>query len=279
MRKNLILLPVLALLISNITLAQGPIPWKQNGDAVGAGAVLGSTTNQAFSFITSGTPRMTILGNGGGTNGFVGIGTITPLQKLDVSNGNITLSTINKAYMIDGSQVLWHKGDVSNIFVGVGAGANNVAGQGLNNTFVGNNAGLNNVGSNISPATGQYNTAVGNNALKANQDGAFNVAIGTSALSKYNPTGLNTQEGNIAIGHNALAVDKNSQQNTAVGYQALSMNGANLPGDENTAVGTNALKLNRTGSKNTGMGDDVLSNNRKGKWNSGIGARYYLQIQ
>jgi hypothetical protein len=67
----------------------------QNGNSFGAQAVLGTNDAQNLAFETNGTVRMTITGS----DGNVGIGTITPSAKLDVSGsirviGNIARNTV-----------------------------------------------------------------------------------------------------------------------------------------------------------------------------------------
>jgi len=68
--------------------------------------------------------RMSIVGLGGPTQGFVGIGTshTTPDNLLDVFADDIDVNAPRRSYMIADQQVLWHKGGNTNIFVGVGAG-------------------------------------------------------------------------------------------------------------------------------------------------------------
>ncbi|MBK7816768.1 MAG: tail fiber domain-containing protein [Sphingobacteriaceae bacterium] len=104
--------------------------------------------NQNINFFTNGTgvngtsiQRMTILGNAGPTQGFVGIGGV-PINKLDVFGGDIDVFSFINAYKIRDRQVLWHKGSATNIFVGVQAGQNHPFNSLAENTFVGFNAGF-----------------------------------------------------------------------------------------------------------------------------------------
>ena len=110
------------------------------------------------------------------SNGNVGIGTMTPQAKLDVT-GNIALS---------GNTVLDIPGDSSSIAVGFRTLLN---GTGPSNAATGYNA-------MSSSSTGGFNTANGAYALQNNSAGQSNTALGYAA--KYsNTTGSN----NIAIGY------------------------------------------------------------------------------
>lgn len=88
-------------------------PWYLTGNTPGATDFLGSTgTNPLnlkttgalpINFFTNNTQYMTILGS---TNpGYVGIGTASPGQLLEVSGGNINVSTATNSFMINGLAV------------------------------------------------------------------------------------------------------------------------------------------------------------------------------
>ena len=124
--------------------------------------------NFPINFQTSSVQRMTIRGQVGPTQGYVGIGTnfLTPTHLLDVRNGDINcgngLAASPQGYMIGDNYVLRHSGNIQNIFVGVGAGFFN--GAGTNDAFVGTAAGLGNT-------TGSRNSFLGWHAGVVN-DGA-----------------------------------------------------------------------------------------------------------
>lgn len=101
-------------------------------------------------------------------------------------------------------------------------------------------------------------TAVGAYASANNQHGLKNTSVGAWAL-RYNTGG-----GNTAIGHRAIAV--------APTETGLNDSGAYGNGDNNTAVGSEALRDNTSGSNNTAVGEISLNNNTTGSNNTSIGA-------
>lgn len=111
----------------------------------------------------------------------VGIGTTSPITKLDV-NGDIN---INSVYRIGGDAVLSTYKDSLNIFAGLGAGGNATKGQ--LNTFVGDSTGYYNQGTantflgtfaGHSNTTGEGNTFVGIAAGYENTTGNYNTYLG-----------------------------------------------------------------------------------------------------
>jgi len=119
-----------------------------------------------------------------------------------------------------------------------------------------------------SSPTGYSNTALGYFAQYSNLSGFNNVAIGTVALS-YNTTGSN----NVGIGIEALVGgDSPGNNNTAVGGEALYVNS----GDNNTAIGFNVLQADTTGANNTAFGTNALLWNTTGKGNEAQGVNALL---
>jgi hypothetical protein len=113
---------------------------------------------------------------------------------------------------------------------------------------------------------GDYNVAVGVNALGANTIADQSVAIGAYAAA------ANTTVGSVvAIGFEAAEFNTNGNGNTAVGYQALQQN---VTGYSNTAIGTAALTgaPSSSSSSNTAVGTSVMANNTSGGYNVGVGA-------
>jgi hypothetical protein len=150
-------------------------------------------------------------------NGSVGIGTSTPGAKLAVS-GTVSATQYN----INSSRVLSVPG-ISNLFVGVNAGAANTTG--FENAFFGTNAGDENT-------TGSNNAFFGTRAGAVNTKGTSNSFFGSLAGFR------NTEGGsNVFIGRAAGLDNLTGSGNTYVGNDAG--RGSNI-GSLNTAIGRNA---------------------------------------
>jgi len=120
----------------------------------------------------------------------VGVGTSTPVAKLDVE-GTINAS---RDYHIGGNRFASDSGN-GNVFVGVHAGQNNA---GISNTIVGYDAGVDNAGHN--------NTFVGRASGQTNTEGEGNTFVGGSSGSANtggdNNTYLGYKAGISAVGSN-----------------------------------------------------------------------------
>src|ERR1039458_6508595 len=136
------------------------------------------------------------------TSGNVGVGTTTPVTKLDV-NGNINTAA---TYGI-GASIVVNIGSPAdqNLFLGVGAGANDVAGFGVDNTFSGYDAGAANT-------TGTLNSFFGAGAGEANTTGFYNTFLGLNA-GLYNTTA----DRNTFVGATAGQANTTGIQNTFLG--------------------------------------------------------------
>lgn len=111
-------------------------------------------------------------------------------------------------------------------------------------------------------STGDRNTAVGAVALRNNTTGRTNTAVGVDSLQQ-NTTGAD----NTAVGFESLLGNTVSASNTAVGVRALT---TNTLGGENTAVGFESLRYNNLGNGNTALGTRSL-NLSTGSWNLALG--------
>jgi hypothetical protein len=126
---------------------------------------------------------------------------------------------------------------------------------------------------------GDYNTAVGDEAMLSNTNGQQNVAIGAYAM-RANPSGLH----NTAVGSTALMTgnsylfctaigaaalySNNGNYNTAIGARSMQMN---TSGTQNTAVGSSALNTNTSTSNHTAIGYEALYSNTTGVANTAVG--------
>ncbi|ELZ5573944.1 tail fiber domain-containing protein [Escherichia coli] len=120
--------------------------------------------------------------------------------------------------------------------------------------------------------------AIGFMSLRNHTRGDSNIAIGSAAL--YNKT---SGENNVAIGFNAAYSLTVSSQTTALGDYALEQCSASASvgvgyqaGRYNTtgvitAIGTNCLSSNTTGTDNTAVGLSALASNTTGSGNAALG--------
>lgn len=143
----------------------------------------------------------------------------------------------------------------SNLFLGYQAGNVNASTE---NTGIGYQALYSNT-------LGSSNTATGTYALVSSIDGYANTATGAWALAFSSQSGLNS-----AYGFNAMAHVSTGSNNSAVGAYALD-GSPFMTGNDNTAMGYQALTKNFDGNKNAAYGREALYNNVGGNENTGIG--------
>ncbi|MFA6790578.1 MAG: hypothetical protein WCR65_03305, partial [Parcubacteria group bacterium] len=218
--------------------------------------------------------------------GNVGIGTTSPVRKLDIydegSNGrigfhtNLTGSGVSDGTIIgpteNGNFYIWNyenaivnigtngesrlyiKGD-GNIGIGKASPLKklDIAGDGINleNTF--------------SSSTGiifkDTNRFIHN----------FQHPTGDTAIPDGYNTFVGVGTGNFTMGITATS-NEHGSRNTAFGYNNLRLN---TTGYRNTAIGTNSLQANTTGYRNTAIGGTSLYNNTTGYFNT-AGGEYSL---
>lgn len=221
-------------------------------------------------------------------SGNVGIGTTSPIGKLDV-RGESYLNNIRAG--IGGGA------DIENTAFGASALDNNAGTGFINgelvfggsyNTAIGNLALRNNT-------YGTANTAVGNRASTSNTTGIYNTAVGTYASSGGNGSrntavgaytlAFSTGLANTAIGSQALTSNTSGYSNTGIGQASLFTNTTgiyntavgdnsqfyNTSGSRNTSVGESSLFINSTGANNTAVGENSMYANTNGSYNTSVG--------
>ena len=170
-------------------------------------------------------------------------------------SGNFNLVGATAAYEIDSNKILTVPAadTVYSLAVGNGALAND------SHTGGGTN--------------GEYNTAVGYDALNANTTGANNTAFGDYALQYATTASQNTAVGDYAL-RGVAATPLTGSNNTAVGYEALmsaygTMNSMTAIGAlaletpaattvDDTAVGYAALETESSAGSNTAVGYEAM---------------------
>ena len=114
------------------------------------------------------------------------------------------------------------------------------------------------------------NVAIGSHALYYNTDKGGLVAIGDSTLFN-NSIGSIYEEWatkNTAVGSNAMFSNTTGSSNTAIGRKAMY---ANTTGTKNTALGVSSLLNNTTGHSNTAVGTSSMYSNIYGTNNTAVG--------
>ena len=252
-------------------------------------ASLGSTTLAQWQAYFSGLSTIPTVGQAitaTATGSIAGGATVTAevvfTTAMSVSNAG-TLSTTYDA-LIHGLTVgLGNSSVATNTVLGISALAANTTG--FENVAVGA------ISMNAN-TTGTYNTATGRASLYSNTTGNYNSGFGDGALQNNTTASNNTAVGyqagyyvtgarNTTIGTQTIFISSSSgNDNVAVGFQALS---SNTTASWNVAVGSgisgvaaSALGNNTTGQYNTAVGTSALCNNTTASYNTAVG---YQAIQ
>lgn len=225
------------------------------------------------------------------------VGSSTPTTEMQLLTGGtgLTLNVPTSAYWINSDRVLWHNNQPTNIFVGVGAGANttgdkntfvgwsagNANTAGVANTFIGYMAGIAcTTLTSPSVVSGSYNTFTGYKAGESNTIGSANAFYGKKAgnantIGGFNSffgehTGLLNTEGRYNSFFGGLCGEKNTEgdYNSFFGYECGQLN---TIGTYNTFMGWGAGSDNTIGNLNTFYGTGAGAVNSTGDFNVFIG--------
>ncbi len=167
----------------------------------------------------------------------------------------------------------------------IGTSALRTNSTGTQNTAVGMNAlllntiGFSNTANGYtalnSNTTAGENTAVGTRALFSqsfSNNGigwiSGNTAIGFEALYANQPTTTSGGINNTAVGHSALFSNTIGHGNTSYGFESML---SNTTGIDNTAMGIDALQKNISGNYNVAIGNVACINNMSGSFNTTVG--------
>jgi hypothetical protein len=187
--------------------------------------------------------------------GAIGILNPNPVAALDVT-GNVNASM---SYQIGESTVVNIASPADqNLFLGVGAGTNDVAGQGVHNAFSGSQAGFSNTtgtGNVFSGWLAGYSNTGGNsNTFSGSYAGYSNTAGSNNVFTGYQ-AGYNSISGssNVFAGEFAGFSNNNGNSNAFLGFQA---------GNGNTTGSSNIFVGYQGGYNNTTGGSDIYIGNQ-----------------
>lgn len=197
--------------------------------------------------------------------GYDGINNTAPNDALDVApscsacigDGNIDVNDPISRYEINDDPILWHKGVVNNLYVGVNAGQSTPTGPGgMDNTFVGFSA-----ASAFTTANCLSNTMIGAEAGNTLVNANSNTYVGYHTGFAANSVNNNTYLGAEAGANNVPGAD----ENVLIGWRA----GMNIAGLHNVCIGNNS-GYNNSGFQNTfvGIGSGF---NVTGQYNASLG--------
>jgi len=235
----------------------------------------GTTNAVPLRFLTKNLERMRV-----DTLGRVGIGTISPTDKLHINSA----SGVNafRAQVNSSTKLLVHSGGG----VSIGSGSTPPS----NGLYVSGNTGIGTIApkgklhvkgnadasqliidanatqSNTQPLIRLRNSA-GTDLLHIHSDDPSNIFIGLNS-GRVNTLYQGQGIANTFIGSNSGAANTYGNYNTATGYDALY---SNNQGYSNTASGYFALYSNTYGHGNAGFGTNALNSNTSGIYNSAFG--------
>lgn len=233
---------------------------------------IGTNDNTDLVFKTNGLERLRIKANGQIFTNNQGTDLLNNIFFGENSGNAATTGAGNSAL---GSNSLTNvTSGANNTAVGIGVLEDLTTGSG--NTAVGEKSGKKN-------STGYGNTAMGRYSMYNNESGFQNVAIGDSALSAGTPSvgnynvavgfqALLTNQGsfNVAIGYQSAKNNLTGNRNVAVGFKALNKS---TTGYNNVSIGNSSMELTTSGYRNVAVGDSALYSNTSGVNNVTIGTQ------
>lgn len=259
--------------IGTITGIDEDIAFRRNGLAAGKLSV--NSTSFGVGALNSGSNSNSVaIGNNalnvstGQQNVAIGVNTLNNnttgasnvaigFQALQANTNSPNNTAIGHRAMASLNGSAWQ----SNVAIGWGAMAD-VTTAVTNSTFVGVEAGRNSRGTgavgigrralgsnNGGPSTGEYNTAVGHEALPFNTSGYHNTAIGSQALAA-NTVGFE----NTSVGYRSGFGLTNGDQNSFLGYSAGS---SVTTGNNNIVIGYQAQVPSATANNQMNIGNSI----------------------
>jgi hypothetical protein len=247
---------------NNVALGYYALQQNRSGNNnIGIGTLAGWQATSTKYNISIGSSAMysNLTGNNNVAIGYLSAyGLVSGSSNVSLGNNSLYSNTTGNTNLALGSNSLYSN-TTGNLNIALGDSAlysNNLAWR---NVAVGASALRSFVSSN------QYtdNTAVGPQAMLYAASGNYNVAVGTNALrsgsystaaSAYVATPVGTN--NVAVGNNALLLN-NGDSNVAIGYQSLA---SNTSGSGNIAIGLSSMYANIVGQHNISIGNFAAGN-------------------
>ncbi len=208
----------------------------------------------------------------------VGIGTSNPQTTLDV-NGGVRVGSVSGG----AAPTFMAINDLSDVIAAAPSDGdclvyNNASGNWENVACSSIGVGaINDLSDAYTDYVTDFNMYMGDGAGASSSPGQYNLALGQNALASLDGTCTNAWECdyNIAVGHSALTANTLGSRNVAIGAEALQ---ANTTGQINVAIGYAALASNTVGSANyysgnVAVGAWALTNADQTELNVAIGAR------
>ena len=213
-----------------------------------------------------------------------GINNTAPNDALDVDKGNVDVNGINDGYEINDQKVLWHQGNIINLYGGVGSGtfalpgtvhnayygynSGNAGGGGGFNTFIGSEAGF-------LDAVGGENVFVGHKAGFNNVNGFHNTFLGT-----YSGLLSNQGHSNVFVGMNSGLANVTGSGNISIGegsgFGSAGLNNAAVVGYSATVMQNDHMILaNNTQNVGIGLSADPSGPQNKLEINTTLGSPYF----